>query len=206
MGFDFLHQTITSSDILRVLIVIALECSLSADNALAIAILIKKLPEAKRTKALWIGLWSSMLLRFGAILFASHFIRYYWVQILGGLYLIYLAIMHFIKKDKVAKDSFQRKVSFWKIVALVELTDLLFALDSILAAFGVIQPSKTFPPPNLWIVYVGGLIGLVIMRFAAKFFTKLIDKYSWIEKAAHALLILIGIKLCLQPVKIWFFN
>ena len=73
MGFDFLHQAVTLSDLLRLLVVIALECALSADNALAIAVLIKKLPEAKRTKALWIGLWSSMFLRFGAIVLASHF-------------------------------------------------------------------------------------------------------------------------------------
>lgn len=195
MGFSILEQTFSLLDVPKLFLVIFLECILSVDNALAIALIVKKLPENKRQKALWIGVFSSLLLRGLALVFAAYFLHIFWFQFLGGLYLIYLGSSFFFKKNTNHIKTYT-KSSFWKVVVLVELTDFAFAIDSIIAAVGVITITSSHTlPPNLWIVYVGGISGLLLMRLASKGFVKLVTKYNQLELFAHCLILLIGIKL-----------
>ncbi|MCK4935058.1 MAG: hypothetical protein KAR79_05675, partial [Simkaniaceae bacterium] len=120
----------------------------------------------------------------------------------GGLYLIYLALRYFYKPIEQNKNETKKKRSFWKVVFLIELTDLAFALDSILAGVALIgvvyHPPKL--PPKIWIVYFGGMIGLILMRFAAKFFAKLIDNFPKLEKSAHLIVGFVGLKLLLESI------
>lgn len=167
----FIHQTFSTEDIPKVLLVIFLECILSSDNAFAIASIIRPLPLNQRNKALFIGLASSFLTRIIAILFISYFIKNFWIKLIGGFYLILLSIFQIKNKKNQKRDSFGA-TSLIKTILLLELVDIIFALDSILAAFSVsgIKTAHEALSPKLWIVYFGGLLGLVLMRVAAKFF------------------------------------
>jgi YkoY family integral membrane protein len=97
--------------------------------------------------------------------------------------------------------------SFWWTVFIIELTDIAFAVDSIVAAIGVVGP----PPagleegalhPKLWIVVLGGFLGVIVMRFAAVLFIRLLEKFPRFETAAYLLVVLIGLKLLAD----WGFN
>ena len=81
-----------------------------------------------------------------------------------------------------------------KTILLLELIDIIFALDSILAAFSVsgIRTLDGSLSPKLWIVYLGGLLGLILMRIAAKFFARLMDFFPRLESCSHFLIGLIG--------------
>lgn len=97
-----------------------------------------------------------------------------------------------------------RKLSgFWSTVAVIELTDIAFAVDSIMAAIGFIP---TVPEdqtnPKLWVVILGGFIGVILMRVAAKFFIGMLEKFPRFELAAYLLVVVIGIKLVVD----WGFN
>ena len=100
-----------------------------------------------------------------------------------------------------------RTAKFWPTVAVIELTDIAFAVDSILAAIGVL-PAK--PPdhaadavhPKLWVVIVGGLLGVILMRFAAVIFIKLLERFPRFSTAAYWLVLVIGGKLLID----WGFN
>jgi YkoY family integral membrane protein len=90
--------------------------------------------------------------------------------------------------------------SFWPTVFVIELTDIAFAVDSILAAIAMVgSPPKGTPPdafhPKLWVVILGGLLGLVLMRFAARIFIVLLEKFPRFEISAYLLVIVIGLKL-----------
>ncbi|MDA0660404.1 MAG: hypothetical protein O2931_07540 [Planctomycetota bacterium] len=92
---------------------------------------------------------------------------------------------------------------FWWTVFLIELTDIAFAVDSILAAIGVVgspTPGKTHP--KLWVVILGGFLGVIVMRFAAALFIRLLDRFPRFESAAYLLVITIGGKLLAD----WGFN
>lgn len=208
MELAFLNQRFELFDIVRVFTVVFLECALSADNAIVIAIIIKQLPKEKRQKALWIGSASALFLRAAGIVFASFFIHYFWVQILGAVYLLYLSISFYFKSKKIKNNKRLKSAGFWKVVIQVEITDFLFAIDSIIAALGVITlatPSKEKFPPNLWIVYIGGIIGLFAMRFAAKIFVSLTDRFKRLESTSHILIGWIGLKLIFESLKNYFY-
>jgi YkoY family integral membrane protein len=90
--------------------------------------------------------------------------------------------------------------SFWPTVFVIELTDIAFAVDSILAAIAMVgSPPPGHPPdalhPKLWVVILGGLLGLVLMRFAARIFITLLEKFPRFEISAYLLVIVIGLKL-----------
>ena len=192
-----LDQTFSLLDVPKIFTLFFLEGILSIDNALAIAIIVKPLAKEKQLKALFIGIISSIILRGAGILSASYLIQLFFIQIIGGFYLLYLSITHL----KVKKKSEKIKVtSFLKTVLLIEMTDFIFAIDSILAGLAFIDTHARFPklPPKIWIVYVGGILGIVFMRFCTKFFVILIEKFKRLEIAAHLIIGWVAIKLLLE--------
>jgi predicted tellurium resistance membrane protein TerC len=90
MSSFLLHTTGT------ILALALLEAVLSADNAVAVAALVQDLEHAElRSKALNWGLVAALVLRVLVILLAAWVVRYPQVQLLGGLYLLWLALRHF---------------------------------------------------------------------------------------------------------------
>lgn len=87
---------------------------------------------------------------------------------------------------------------FWKTVGVIELTDIAFAVDSILAAIALAGGRHQ----KLWVIILGGILGMILMRFAAAIFIRLLDKFPRFEIAAYLLVIAIGMKLLVD----WGFN
>ena len=78
------------------LILIALEGILAADNALVLAIMVKHLPEEKR-KALFYGLAGAFVFRFGSLFMISFLVDVWQVQAIGAIYLMFIAGNHLFK-------------------------------------------------------------------------------------------------------------
>lgn len=92
---------------------------------------------------------------------------------------------------------------FWPTVMMIELTDIAFAVDSILAAIAMVgSPPAGHPAnalhPKLWVVIFGGVIGLMLMRVAARWFIYLLERFPRFEVSAYLLVIVIGLKLLLD--------
>lgn len=174
-----------------VLTITFLEGVLSVDNALVLALLVKKLPKEQHRKALTYGIWGAFLFRAIALLILVNLMRFTIVKFLGGAYLLYIGIKYFIygSVTNEYKDAKKKRFDtmFWSVVLAVELTDIAFAVDSIMAAVAM---STSF-----WIVFTGGVLGIIFMRFAAMFFIKLLEKFPRLENTAYALIIIIGVKL-----------
>jgi YkoY family integral membrane protein len=197
-------QTFAVGDIPTIVTLAVLEGLLSADNALVLAILVRALPKHQQQKGLLYGLAGAFVFRGIFILLASVVIRFWWIQLGGALYLMYLAVWHFVKKAKGVQRqrSAERKgfgflPLFWSVIVVVELTDLAFAIDSVLAAVALVGP----PPhgeavhPKLWIIYAGGFMGLVAMRFVAGFFIRLLERFARLEASAYLIIAWISVKL-----------
>jgi hypothetical protein len=87
---------------------------------------------------------------------------------------------------------------FWKTVLVIEITDIAFAVDSILAAMAVAGSRQE----KLWVVVTGGILGVVLMRFAASMFVRLLERFPRFEISAYLLVSVIGFKLLAD----WAFN
>ena len=186
-------QTFEVSDLGLLAALFFLEILLSADNAVVLGALTHALPVSLRRKALYIGVGSAFILRALALLVVSWILSSIWLKMAGAAYLLYLAVRHFSKKDSVAHKPLA--TSFWKTVFLIEFLDLAFAIDSIMAGVAFIaNPSK------LWIVYAGGMMGLIAIRYAASFVARLLDKFPRLLDSAYLLVALIGIKLALSSL------
>ncbi|SFB25827.1 MULTISPECIES: hypothetical protein [unclassified Bacillus (in: firmicutes)] len=181
---------------------VILEGLLSADNALVLAVMVKHLPEEKRRKALFYGLLGAYIFRFIAIGLGVFLIKLWWVKVLGAGYLAWLSIKYFIDKKKAA-ESDDNEVegmnqsgllirlfgTFWGTVAAVEIMDIAFSVDSVLAAFGVSQ--------EVWVLLLGGMLGVLMMRGVAGVFLKLIDSVPELETTAYILIAIIAVKMFL---------
>ncbi|HJF31035.1 MAG TPA: DUF475 domain-containing protein [Sporosarcina psychrophila] len=183
---------------------VILEGLLSADNALVLAVMVKHLPEKQRKKALFYGLLGAYIFRFIAIGVGVFLIKLWWVKALGAAYLAWLAIKYFIDKSKEAGNDeeiagmktegilIRLFGTFWGTIAAVEIMDIAFSVDSVLAAFGVSE--------QIWVLLLGGMLGVLMMRGIAGVFLKLIDKVPELETAAYVLIMLIAIKMGLSVV------
>lgn len=189
-------------------LLVALEGLLAADNALVLAIMVKHLPEADRKKALFYGLAGAFVFRLASLFIISFLVDVWQIQAIGALYLLFIAINHivrkvFIKKKEVKVKKEKKQPGFWTTVIKVELADIAFAVDSILAAVAMAMTLPDTPLPAIGgmdggkfiVVFAGGLIGLVIMRFAANLFVNLLNSRPGLEIAAFAIVGWVGIKL-----------
>jgi YkoY family integral membrane protein len=197
------------------LLLIGIEGLLAADNALVLAIMVKHLPEEQRKKALFYGLAGAFIFRFGSLFAISFLVNIWQVQALGALYLLFIAANHIFRKIVVKKNSEEaaagkkkKPVGFWQTVFKVELADIAFAVDSILAAvaLAVVLPDTSLPQiggldgGKFLVIFAGGLIGLIIMRFAAGFFVKLLHRKPGLEVAAFLIVGWVGVKLAVYTL------
>jgi YkoY family integral membrane protein len=185
------------TDIPTIITLVGLEIVLSADNAIVLAALAQGLPQSQQKRALFYGIVGAFVLRFLAILSAAWIIKFWFLQIIGGGYLIWLGLNHLTGGEVESAECKKLKTrNFWGVVVAIELTDLAFAVDSVLAAVGIIPLDKLHD--KIWVVYTGAIIGLVAMRFAAVAVLTLLKKFPALIIYAYALVTWIGLKLILQ--------
>jgi tellurite resistance protein TerC len=144
--------------------------------------------------ALKVGLLGAYIGRGTMLVLASWVIRNPFLQVLGAAYLIKLAFDHLAVADQPGEEEIletERKAAatFWMVVLNVELADLAFSLDNVVAAVAL---SK-----ELWVVMLGVALGIVTMRFAAGVFTWLIKREPILATAAYIVVFNIGVELLL---------
>jgi YkoY family integral membrane protein len=181
---------------------VVLEGLLSADNALVLAVMVKHLPHVDQKKALRYGIFGAFAFRLVAVLFAGILLDFWIFKIIGGGYLLYLALENLLKHGDDG-DVASRERSFWGTVIGVELADIAFSIDSILAAVAMAEglPKHLHSASLLalslktWTVYVGGVLGIITMRFVAGKFIGLLRRYPRLETGAYYLVLWISFKL-----------
>lgn len=179
------------ADVIAIVSLVFLEGLLSLDNALVLAVLVRGLPPHQRQRALTYGMAGAFGFRVLAVLLVSFLMKWWWLKFIGGAYLLYIAIKHWTSgEDYNAPDTQWVNASFWRVIVVVELTDIAFSADSILAAMAVSNKA--------WVIIVGGILGIVAMRFAATQFVKLLDRFPRLEATAYHLVALIGTKLVID--------
>lgn len=200
-----------AAGLLVVLMLIIIEGVLSVDNAAVLATMVMKLPSEQRAKALKYGIIGAYVFRGICLALAAWLITIWWLEPLGGLYLLWLSWSHFSKKQSVVEEGEHAVAAegnilyrytlgllgpFWATVVAVEIMDLAFSIDNVVAAVAYV---KNFPMPSkLVLVCTGVFLGILAMRFAANGFVKLMQRYPFLETCAFVVLGVLGIKLVLS--------
>lgn len=171
-----------------ILNIIILEIILSIDNAAVLATMVQNLDPKEQKKALTYGIVGAYLFRFIALLFASLLISITWLKVIGGAYLVYLCIKSFYSSSSDAVTT--TKKSFWATVVSIEIMDLIFSIDNILASVSFTK--------SLVIITIGVFVGILAIRFATGMFINIIKNNPIIEKVAYAVIGMLGVKLILS--------
>jgi YkoY family integral membrane protein len=185
-----------ASDFVTIAALVALEGLLSADNAMVLAVLVLGLPKAQQRPALRYGIVGAFVFRTIATLAAAALIRLGWVKLAGAAYLLYLSYHHFFMTDADARRTppparpWLGLSAFWATVVKVELTDIVFAIDSILVAVAMSQ--------KIWVILSGGLLGILMMRLVIGTLLSLIERYPPLVDGAFIIIFWVGAKLLIE--------
>ncbi len=182
------------ADGVTVLVLVLLEGLLSGDNALVLAVIVLPLPEHQQRKALQYGLLGAFVLRIIATLLAVWLVRLDWVSLLGGLYLLWLPYKHFSQHPDESSAGAPKPIkrllglsAFWTVVVQADVVDLVFAVDSILAAVGFTKKQ--------WVIITGGLLGILMMRLLTVQVLELVKRYPRLIDGAYVVVSWVGVKL-----------
>lgn len=193
-----------------ILQVIILDGILSIDNAAALAAIAKKLPTSQPPLPSWLrwlgnnqqqaalkaGIFGAYLGRGLMLLVVGIVISFPILKLLGAAYLLYLVFQYFYElllpqDDEDQESTFAKQANtFWKAVVMIELADLAFSIDNVVAVVALSS--------HIWIIILGVCISILIMRFAAGIFIKLIIWEPLLETAAYVLIFAIAVELVLK--------
>lgn len=188
---------INVADLITIGLLVALEGLLSADNAMVLAVLVLGLPKKEQRQALQYGIVGAFAFRIIAILLAAYLIRIQFVMLVGAAYLLWLPYSHFTSHADAVERRRPKKATaflglspFWSTVVKVELTDIVFAIDSILVAVAMSN--------KIWVIITGGILGVIAMRLVIGQLLVLVNRYPALVDGAFIIIAWVGIKLLLE--------
>ena len=190
--------------IIPLLSLIALEVILGIDNIIFISILADKLPEQQRGKLRFWGIGLALVIRLALLSLISWILKLDQtlftlgdidfsgkglILIIGGLFLIYKSTKEIYDKTEQHKDGpiVPKVHSFNKLLSEVILLDLVFSIDSIITAVGMVK--------ELWIMYTAVIVTVIIMLVAAKPISEFIREHPSFKILALCFLMMIGVAL-----------
>ena len=180
----------------------ALEIVLGIDNLIFISILTNKLPKAQQAKARQVGLSLALIMRIGLLFSIS------WIMglkadlftigkmgfsgrdiilLLGGLFLIYKSVKEIHEKAENSRESeneLRQTVGFNAVIGQIIIVDLVFSLDSVITAVGMVD--------NIAVMIAAVIVSMVVMMLASKSISNFVNEHPAIKILALAFLIMIG--------------
>ena len=178
-------------------VLISLELILSADNAIALAAITRQLNNVElQRKSLNIGISIALLFRIILILAAKFVLGFWPIQLLAGMYLIWLFVDKMLEKfrdnsSEVPNKQFTQN-NFLITVFTIAVTDLAFSLDSVATAVAISD--------QLLLVITGGVIGVLALRFTSGLFIRWLVEFPRLEIAGYIAVCLVGFKLIISLI------
>jgi predicted tellurium resistance membrane protein TerC len=185
-----------------------MEIVLGIDNVIFISLVTSKLPTEKQNQARKLGLFFALFIRIVLLAFISYIVNqlkdpvFYlldhaisWRDIIllaGGLFLLYKSTLEIFELLEEEGDETSTKVSptFWNVVLMVILIDIVFSFDSIITAVGLAQ--------ELPVMVLAVIFSMIIMLFFSGTIARFINKHPSIKLLALAFLLVIGIMLLVE--------
>ncbi|SHK16089.1 integral membrane protein, YjbE family [Roseomonas rosea] len=185
-------ESLTSS-LPQLLEIMWLNIILSGDNAVVIGLAAAGLPESQRNKAVLFGIGAAAVLRIVFSLIAQQLLALWWIDIVGGLALLYIAFNFLMELRKAQHEEGETGSSahdktlmaaLWQII----VADVSMSLDNVLAVAAVARS-------NVTLLIVGLAISIVMMGLLGGLLARILDRYKWIAYLGVALIAYIGVEL-----------
>jgi predicted tellurium resistance membrane protein TerC len=194
----------TVEDWVALLTLTALEVVLGIDNIIFISVLVGKLPQGQRDKARKIGLTLAMvtrLLLLSLLFWLAHLSTQLFsifdhgftardvVLIAGGLFLLWKSTMEIHDNVEGASKLANTKVtvSFFTVISQIAIIDIVFSLDSVITAIGMVN--------HIMIMVIAIIIAVLFMIYFSKYISNFVDDHPTIKILALSFLLMVGLAL-----------
>ena len=182
----------------------ALELVLGIDNIIFISILVDKLPPAQRERARRIGLFMAMFMRIGLLLVLAWIVGLVaplftvlgqeisgrdLILIAGGLFLVWKATheIHGSLEGEEGEASAAVKGTFTAVILQIMLIDIVFSLDSIITAVGMVDDVR--------IMITAVILSVALMMLFARPIGEFVSRHPSIKMLALSFLVVVGVVL-----------
>jgi predicted tellurium resistance membrane protein TerC len=185
---------------------ISLEIVLGIDNVIFISIIADRLPKNKQQKATRLGILLAALMRLALlavityilrlssdlfVIFGEGFSAKDIILICGGMFLLYKSTKEIYKKMEGEEEEEELRkggvASFRGVVFQILIMDLVFSVDSIITAIGLVR--------EVWVMYVAVITAVVVIFFAAGPVSRFVNKHPAFKMLALSFLVVIGVTL-----------
>jgi predicted tellurium resistance membrane protein TerC len=181
-----------------------LELVLGIDNIIFISILVDKLPKAQQELARKIGLFMAMFMRIGLLFILSWIVGLTepfftvfgkaisgrdLILIFGGLFLIWKSTgeIHQSLEGEEAHTSSGVKATFGAVIVQIMVVDMVFSLDSIITAVGMVD--------ELAVMIAAVIVSVALMMLFASAIGRFVSAHPTIKMLALAFLVVVGVVL-----------
>jgi predicted tellurium resistance membrane protein TerC len=196
-----LEHLFSAELVLPLLSLAALEIVLGIDNLVFLSIVTSRLPPEERPKARRLGIAFACLTRIALLMslawlarmttalfsaFGQEFSLRDLILIAGGLFLLVKATLeiHNMLEGEENPDEVRPAASFWMAIAQIAVIDIVFSLDSVITAVGMVD--------NIPVMVAAILLAVTVMLFAANPVSNFIDRHPTVKMLALSFLILVG--------------
>lgn len=181
-----------------------LEIVLGIDNIIFISVISNRLPEHQRARARRIGIGLALISRLallGMLFWLAHLTKPLFtvfeltvtardlILLGGGLFLLYKATVEIHQTMEEAGESHKatEHASMFSVLSQIILLDIIFSLDSVITAIGLVD--------QLSIMIAAIIVAVIVMLFAAEGIARFIEQHPTVRMLALCMLLLVGVAL-----------
>ena len=197
--------------IIALLTLVLLEIVLGIDNVIFISIITGRLPLHQQKKGRRIGLLLAMLMRLLLLTIISFILKLQGnlisiytmhlsgkdlILIAGGLFLLYKSTAEIYHKMEGESGDTSKKISvssFGSAIGQILILDLVFSIDSIITAVGMVN--------ELWVMCTAVIVSVGVMLLAAEPISTFVNKHPAFKMLALSFLLLIGVSLVAEGLE-----
>ncbi len=195
--------------IIALLTLVALEVVLGIDNVIFISILAGKLPAEEASRARRLGLLAALFTRILLLLSLAWIIRLTepiftvmgrgisgrdLILLAGGLFLLAKSTkeIHERLEGEEAHGKAKQAPTFMAVIVQIALLDIIFSLDSVITAVGMVD--------QLWVMITAVVIAVIVMLLAADSISDFVNRHPTVKMLALSFLLLIGFTLIVEAL------
>ena len=165
--------------------IIAIDILLGGDNAVVIALVCRKLPEAQRRKGIFWGVFGAIALRIVLIFFALQLLAMPYLKVVGALLLLWIGVKLLLPEEDDGHGNIEGSTHLLGAIKTIVVADAVMSLDNVIAVAGAAKG-------DLGLVVFGIVISIPIIVWGSKFVLKLMDRFPVVITLGGALLGWIG--------------
>lgn len=170
--------------LLAILSIVLIDVVLAGDNAVVIALAVRRLEKKERLWGILIGSGMAVVLRVGLTYVASQLLAINYIKLVGGLLILWIAVKLLLENAENAPGKAEAR-NLWQAVWLITVADITMSLDNVMAVAGAAQGS-------FGLLIFGLALSIPLVVFTSNLLSTLMDRFPVIIYIGSAILGKVG--------------